>query len=77
MSKMYFAEDGNYGSAHGMAIIDTDNWSEAMLSLVDEVGDNWRPELALHFEQEDHKMEPDDLVFRCVVCQLTDEELQN
>lgn len=34
--KHYFAQDGNYGTADEIEIVDTSNWTEEMWDLIDE-----------------------------------------
>jgi len=46
MDKSYFAEDGNFGSAYGLVIVDTSGWSEEDWLLIEEVPDHQRAELA-------------------------------
>ena len=46
-NKSYFAVDGNYGSADGMVIIDTTNWSEDEWSQVELASDTERAQVAL------------------------------
>ena len=36
MTKYYFAEDGSYGEAEGLVIVDTGQWTEAMWKAVSE-----------------------------------------
>lgn len=39
----YFAEDGNYGSADGMTIMETTHWSELDWEIIEQVSDADRP----------------------------------
>lgn len=42
----YFANDGSYGDASGIVIIDTDKWTEFEWGLFEHVSDYLRTELA-------------------------------
>lgn len=42
----YFAEDGSYGSADGITIVDTANWTDADWELIDFSTDSERAALA-------------------------------
>ena len=42
----YFAEDGNYGNADGILVLETTLWSELDWQMVDEVSDGARPTVA-------------------------------
>jgi hypothetical protein len=42
----YFAEDGNYGSASGLTIMETTHWNELDWRIIDEASDWARPEVA-------------------------------
>jgi hypothetical protein len=42
----YFAQDGNYGSADGMTVMETTLWSELDWQMVDEVSDEHRATVA-------------------------------
>ena len=44
----YFAEDGSYGVAKGIKLVDTSNWDEADWALIEEASDSERPALAQH-----------------------------
>ena len=46
MGKHYFAQDGNYGSAEGLVLVDTDQWTEQDFELIDESLDSERAEVA-------------------------------
>jgi hypothetical protein len=46
MSKTYFAEDGNYGNAESMTVVDTDNWTDEDWEVIDESLDSERPWVA-------------------------------
>lgn len=42
----YFAEDGNYGSAVGLSVMETTHWSELDWTIIDTVSDDVRPTVA-------------------------------
>jgi hypothetical protein len=42
----YFAEDGNYGSASGLTIMETTHWNELDWEIIDGASDWARPEVA-------------------------------
>jgi len=42
----YFAEDGNYGSADGMTIMETTHWDEVDWDIIEETRDEFRPLVA-------------------------------
>ena len=42
----YFAEDGNYGSASGLTIMETTHWNELDWRILDGASDWARPEVA-------------------------------
>lgn len=42
----YFAEDGNYGSASGLTIMETTHWDELDWEIIDGASDYARPEVA-------------------------------
>lgn len=46
MSKAYFAQDGNYGDAYDVEIVDTTRWTEKDWQDIDDELDYARPELA-------------------------------
>lgn len=46
MSKHYFAADGNYGSAEGLVIVDTSDWTEEEWDAIDAARDSERPAIA-------------------------------
>lgn len=43
MSKAYFAQDGNYGSADGITVVDTEEWTDEDWQAIDECLDDERP----------------------------------
>lgn len=45
-SLTYFAQDGNYGSADGMTVMETTLWSELDWQMVDEASDEHRVTVA-------------------------------
>ena len=45
-SLTYLAQDGNYGSADGMTVMETTLWSELDWQMVDEVSDEHRVTVA-------------------------------
>lgn len=49
----YFAVDGNYGTADGLVVVDTTEWSESDWQAIDEVGDADRANLALALAKSD------------------------
>lgn len=46
MSKHYFAADGNYGSAEGLVVVDTSDWTEEEWEVIDCARESERPEIA-------------------------------
>jgi hypothetical protein len=42
----YFAEDGNYGNAGGMTIMETTHWTELDWEIIEQVSDEHRPVVA-------------------------------
>lgn len=46
VSLTYFAQDGNYGSADGITVMETTLWSELDWQMVEEVGDEHRSMVA-------------------------------
>lgn len=46
VANTYFAADGNYGDAHGIVFVDTNNWDAHEFELIDRASDWERPELA-------------------------------
>jgi hypothetical protein len=42
----YFAEDGNYGNADGLTIMETTHWNELDWQIVEEASEWARPEVA-------------------------------
>ena len=46
MEPYYFAEDGNFGSAEGLAIFDTTNWTEDDWMEIEQAGDHARVQVA-------------------------------
>jgi hypothetical protein len=42
----YFAEDGNYGSASGLTIMETTHWNELDWEILEGASDGARPEVA-------------------------------
>lgn len=51
----YFAEDGNYGDASSLAIVDTSDWTEEDWGRLDEESDWNRPETARLIAEEKRK----------------------
>lgn len=75
----YFATDGSYGSASGLVVADTTNWSSSMWALVEACSDDVRQELAEHFAKNDHQFELHhygQTEPRCEWCSLSEEDLQ-
>lgn len=42
----YFAEDGNYGNAGGLTIMETTHWNETDWDIIESAADWARPEVA-------------------------------
>ena len=42
----YFAEDGNYGNADGLTIMETTHWDDTDWSIIDSAAEWARPEVA-------------------------------
>jgi len=53
--RTYFAEDGNYGDASSLAIVDTSDWTEDDWARLDEESDWNRPETARLIAEEKRK----------------------
>lgn len=48
MSKVYFAADGSYGTAAGLIVIDTADWTQDDWDSVESSSDGDRAVVALH-----------------------------
>lgn len=48
----YFAQDGNYGDATNIVLVDTTNWTEDDWQLVEDTHDSERADLALKISEE-------------------------
>jgi hypothetical protein len=44
----YFASDGSFGSADGLEIVDTSDWTEQDWEMIENASDSERPALAQH-----------------------------
>jgi hypothetical protein len=42
----YFAEDGNYGSADGLAVMETTHWNDTDWDIIEDTADYFRPLVA-------------------------------
>lgn len=85
MATFYFAEDGNWGSASDLILIDEDDYkfTDAMWELISDSGDNSRLSIVEHFkgvadgDEEhvwiDHTDNPTAKI--CGVCELTEAEV--
>jgi hypothetical protein len=51
----YFAVDGNYGSADGIVIVDTSDWSEDDWEAIEMAGDSDRASVAYALAKSDEK----------------------
>lgn len=71
MSNTYFGDDGNYGPAKGIIILDTSNWEPEMWREIIDVEDTERSSLAVHFSSGVHLWKD----AMCNICGLTPFEL--
>jgi hypothetical protein len=74
MTRLFFAEDGSYGDASEMLIVDLDDrrWSDERLTALSEASDSHRIDVAYHFVNiddgdEEHFPDEDDV---CRLCGL-------
>jgi len=42
----YFADDGNYGTAHGLVVMETTHWDATDWDIIDDTSDENRPLVA-------------------------------
>jgi hypothetical protein len=76
MIKHYFATDGNWGDASGMAIVKTDHWTERIWEVMEDQSD-WRmPEMAEHFDRGVHSP-ADKNTDVCDICETTRKERES
>jgi len=52
MSDYYFAQDGNWGSAEEILLVDTTNWTEEDWQLIDDATDSERGQIAQRLSEE-------------------------
>lgn len=65
---LYFSQDGSYGDAHDIAIIDMDTLADGHLTdMIDLVSDWDRPTFARWFEANDHEQDGEE--YDCAECQ--------
>lgn len=69
-SPMYFADDGNWGGAGNIAIIDVESWDTHQIDYIDGVSDWARPDFARWADKNVHEFEADSSnEYECVVCE--------
>jgi hypothetical protein len=68
MSKFYFAEDGNWGSADGLAIVDTAGLDEHFMDYIDSIREYHLSAWAAWFVDNNHP-EPADFDGECHYCE--------
>jgi len=81
MTKFYFAEDGSYGDANRILILENPDFNEAMWQVLEETHELERVDMAWHlanhrtdapqYVKPNHEGHP-----TCVVCFLTLDELK-
>jgi len=59
----YFAEDGNYGSADGMTIMETTMWDDTDWMIIEECRDEFRP-LVARLITESYEADADEEILR-------------
>jgi hypothetical protein len=70
MAKMFFATDGSYGDAEGIAIIETDELSDHFSDYAENISDYERTEWAEWFVDNNHDSQtPDDPYEECHYCE--------
>jgi hypothetical protein len=74
MARLFFSEDGSYGDADGLLIVDLDDrrWSDERLNTLSDASDNSRIDIAYHFVNiddgnEEHFPDEDG---DCTICYL-------
>lgn len=71
MTKFYFAEDGNWGDANGLSIVDTDNLDDHFIEQVDHIREYYRAEWADWFTRNNHAFKDNGEDYGiCVYCEL-------
>ena len=79
MATFYFAEDGNWGDATDLILIDEDDYkfTDAMWDCISESGDNSRMEIVQHFiDVANDVAEHDwDGLATCTICELNGKQL--
>jgi hypothetical protein len=81
MTKFYFAEDGSYGDAANMVILEDPKFTPVMWQVLEEEHESTRADMAWHLDSHsndtfqvfkpNHEGDP-----TCVVCFLTIDELK-
>ena len=64
MNEHYFSDDGSYGTATGMIIVDTEKWTPDMWDAIIESSDMERSGVALHFASGRHLWQ-DEMCNKC------------
>lgn len=65
---LYFSQDGSYGDATGLVIIDMDTLADGHLTdMIDCVSDYYKADFAKWFEANDHEQDGEE--YDCVICQ--------
>lgn len=59
----YFAEDGNYGSADGLTVMETTHWDEVDWEIIEDTRDEFRP-LVARILAESYEPEADEAFLR-------------
>lgn len=79
MAIYYFADDGNWGDASGLVIIDENDYTftNEMWELISDAGDRSRMEYVQHFKDVADGSEEHDWTdsVECAVCNLTKEQV--
>jgi len=69
-SPMYFAEDGNWGGAEGIVLVDVEDWDSHQIEYVDAVSDWLRPAYAKWAGKNVHEFDANPSnEYECVVCE--------
>lgn len=62
-SLSYFAEDGNYGDASGLVVMETTHWREMDWMIIEETSDHFRPHVA-RLITESYEKDADEKILR-------------
>lgn len=70
MTKFYFAEDGNWGGADNLAIVDTDTVDDHFVDQVDNIREYYRAEWADWLTRNNHTFKDNGEGYQvCVYCE--------